>query len=121
MTQDGWLDSVVPDAPDARALANSHRDVFGWSLAADEPDWCTMRIPEAHADLAFQTVTLYKRPTEAGRPGSNDDDAPRHRSADLEAAAHDASPSAPSCGLWANELSPTNFAPTRWGGGLHYR
>jgi predicted enzyme related to lactoylglutathione lyase len=58
----GWV-GVVLNAPDARALAYFYRDLFGWSLAADEPGWCTIRIPEAHANLAFQAETLYERPT----------------------------------------------------------
>jgi hypothetical protein len=58
----GWV-GVVLNAPDARALARFYQDLCGWSLATDEPDWCTMRIPEAHANLAFQTETLYERPT----------------------------------------------------------
>src|SRR5665647_1603054 len=43
----GWV-GVVLNAPDARALAYFYRDLFGWSLAADEPDWCTMRLRDAH-------------------------------------------------------------------------
>jgi catechol 2,3-dioxygenase-like lactoylglutathione lyase family enzyme len=58
----GWV-GVVLNAPDARALAYFYRDLFGWSLAADEPDWCTMSIPDARANLAFQTEALYERPT----------------------------------------------------------
>ena len=57
----GWM-GVVLNAPDARALACFYRDLFGWSLAADEPGWCTMSIPEACANLAFQTEALYERP-----------------------------------------------------------
>jgi hypothetical protein len=70
----GWV-GVVLNAPDARALAHFYRDLFGWSLTADEQDWCTMRIPQAPANLAFQTETLYKRPTWPATTGK----APRHR------------------------------------------
>ena len=58
----GWV-GVVLNAPDARALAIFYRDLFGWPLAADEPGWCTIRIPGARANLAFQTEALYERPT----------------------------------------------------------
>ena len=58
----GWV-GVVLNAADARTLACFYRDLFGWSLAADEPDWCTMPIPEARANLAFQTEALYEPPT----------------------------------------------------------
>lgn len=58
----GWL-GVVLNAPDARALAYFYRDLLGWPLADDTPEWCTMRVPDAPANLAFQTEELYERPT----------------------------------------------------------
>ena len=51
----GWL-GVVLGAPKASDLAYFYRDLLGWELATDEPDWCTMRIPDMPANLAFQTV-----------------------------------------------------------------
>lgn len=60
---------MVLNAPDARALAYFYRDLFGWPLAADEPDWCTIRIPDAPANLAFQTEELYERPSWPAVPG----------------------------------------------------
>jgi hypothetical protein len=53
----------VLNAPDARALAFFYRDLFGWPLADDTLDWCTIRVPGAPANLAFQTEDLYERPT----------------------------------------------------------
>ncbi len=53
----GWV-GIVLNAPDARALAYFYRDLFGWPLADDEPDWCTIRVPGAPANLAFQTEDL---------------------------------------------------------------
>ena len=58
----GWV-GIVLNAPDARALAYFYRDLFGWPLADDEPDWCTIRVPGAPANLAFQTEEIYERPT----------------------------------------------------------
>ena len=58
----GWV-GIVLNAPDARALAHFYRDLFGWPLADDEPDWCTIRVPGAPANLAFQTEEIYERPT----------------------------------------------------------
>lgn len=58
----GWVGFVL-NAPDARALAYFYRDLFGWPLADDDPDWCTIRVPGAPANLAFQTEEIYERPT----------------------------------------------------------
>jgi len=57
----GWL-GVVLNAPDAQRLAYFYRDLLGWPLAADEPGWCTMQVPDASANLAFQTERFYERP-----------------------------------------------------------
>lgn len=58
----GWI-GIVLNAPDARGLAYFYRDLFGWPLADDGPDWCTIRVPGAPANLAFQTEEIYERPT----------------------------------------------------------
>lgn len=58
----GWV-GIVLNAPDARSLAYFYRDLFGWPLADDDPDWCTIRVPGAPANLAFQTEEIYERPT----------------------------------------------------------
>ena len=66
----GWL-GVVLNAPDARALATFYRDLLGWPLAADEPDWCTMQMPDLPVNLAFQTESDYVPPvwpSTAGHP-----------------------------------------------------
>lgn len=57
----GWL-GVVLNAPDARALAYFYRDLLGWPLATDEPDWCTIGMPDLPVNLAFATEPLYQRP-----------------------------------------------------------
>jgi catechol 2,3-dioxygenase-like lactoylglutathione lyase family enzyme len=57
----GWIGTVL-NAPDARRLAYFYRDLLGWPLATDEPDWCTMQVPNAPANLAFQTEARYERP-----------------------------------------------------------
>jgi catechol 2,3-dioxygenase-like lactoylglutathione lyase family enzyme len=53
---------VVLGAPNARELAYFYRDLLGWELATDEPDWCTMGMPDAQANLAFQTEPTHVRP-----------------------------------------------------------
>ncbi len=67
-TPQGWL-GVVLGAPDARALASFYRDLLGWELAADEPDWCTMRMPGMPVNLAFQTEVGHVRPVWPGAEG----------------------------------------------------
>lgn len=67
-TRQGWL-GVVLNAPDARALAHFYRDLLGWQLADDEPDWCTMQMPDLPVNLAFQTEDLYVRPVWPAAPG----------------------------------------------------
>jgi catechol 2,3-dioxygenase-like lactoylglutathione lyase family enzyme len=57
----GWV-GVVLGAPNARELAYFYRDLLGWELATDEPDWCTIGMPEAPANLAFQTEPTHVRP-----------------------------------------------------------
>ncbi|MDF8263009.1 VOC family protein [Luteipulveratus flavus] len=64
----GWV-GVVLNAPDARALAHFYRDLLGWPMATDEPDWCTIGFPGAPANLAFQTESVYERPTWPAEPG----------------------------------------------------
>lgn len=65
---DGWL-GIVLDAPDARALAHFYRDLLGWELATDEPDWCTMQVRDLPANLAFQTEPDHVPPVWPASPG----------------------------------------------------
>ena len=58
----GWL-GVVLSAPRAQPLAYFYRDLLGWPLHTDKPDWCTMQIPGAPANLAFQSEEHYSWPT----------------------------------------------------------
>ncbi len=66
----GWL-GVVLNAPNARALALAYfyRDLLGWELADDEPDWCTMQMPDLPVNLAFQTESQYVPPVWPAAPG----------------------------------------------------
>jgi len=65
----GWI-GVVLNAPKARPLAHFYRDLLGWPLHDDEENWCTMGIPGAQANLAFQTEEIYERPTWPAAPGA---------------------------------------------------
>jgi catechol 2,3-dioxygenase-like lactoylglutathione lyase family enzyme len=64
----GWV-GVVLGAPNARELAYFYRDLLGWELATDEPDWCTMGVPDAPMNLAFQTEEHHVRPVWPAGPG----------------------------------------------------
>jgi catechol 2,3-dioxygenase-like lactoylglutathione lyase family enzyme len=64
----GWL-GIVLGAPSARELAYFYRDLLGWELATDEPDWCTIGMPESPVNLAFQTEANHVRPVWPGGPG----------------------------------------------------
>ncbi|MBY8851042.1 VOC family protein [Saccharothrix longispora] len=57
------LAATVLDAPDPRALARFYRDLLGWQVAQDEPDWVTLRPADGGAGLSFQTEHRYRRPT----------------------------------------------------------
>ena len=57
------------DAPDARELAGFYRQLLGWEVAKDEPDWVTLRPAGGGAGLSFQTERAYVRPVWPARPG----------------------------------------------------
>ena len=64
----GWV-GVALDAPDPVALARFYRDLFGWEIASEEPDWVTMGIPGTTNYLAFKPEEIYERPTWPAAPG----------------------------------------------------
>lgn len=66
----GWL-GIVLSAPHARPLAYFYRDLLGWPLQTDEADWCTMQIPRASANLAFQSEEHYSPPAWPAGPGQH--------------------------------------------------
>ena len=56
-------------APDAPALAHFYRDLLGWPLADESPDWCTMQMPDLPVNLAFQSEPHHVRPVWPAGPG----------------------------------------------------
>ncbi|MDX6362225.1 VOC family protein [Streptomyces sp. NPDC058274] len=64
------LSASVLDAPDARELAAFYRDLLGWTVRADEPDWVTLAPPEGGAGLSFQTEPGFVRPRWPSAPGA---------------------------------------------------
>jgi catechol 2,3-dioxygenase-like lactoylglutathione lyase family enzyme len=63
------LTGTVLDAPDVRELARFYRDLLGWTVTADEPDWVKLTPPGGGAGLAFQAESAYARPTWPARAG----------------------------------------------------
>ena len=47
-----------------------YRDLLGWDLAEESPQWCTMAMPGVPVNLAFQTEPLHERPTWPAAPGT---------------------------------------------------
>jgi catechol 2,3-dioxygenase-like lactoylglutathione lyase family enzyme len=61
--------SIVLDAPDASELGAFYRQLLGWDVRTQEPDWMTLAAPEGGAGLAFQTESHYVRPVWPAGPG----------------------------------------------------
>ncbi len=64
----GWL-GVVLGAPTRASWRTSTATCWSWELATDEPDWCTIGMPDAPVNLAFQTEADHVRPVWPGGPG----------------------------------------------------
>ncbi|MQB01400.1 MAG: VOC family protein [Actinobacteria bacterium] len=63
------LATVVLDCPDAHVLANFYRELLGWEVRGDEPDWILIRPPEGGTSLSFQSEADYRPPVWPERPG----------------------------------------------------
>lgn len=64
-----WF-GVVLDAPDASELAHFYRDLLGWQLFKDTPEWATLAPSEtAGYNFAFQQEPNYVRPVWPSEPG----------------------------------------------------
>ena len=64
-----WLTGTVIDAPDPGELAAFYRELLGWPVAVEEPDWVKLTNPDGGPGLAFQTETRYKPPVWPAGPG----------------------------------------------------
>ncbi|WP_431932533.1 VOC family protein [Nonomuraea jabiensis] len=62
--------TVCLDAPDAQALAAFYRELLGWRVKEDEPDWVLLVPPEGGPGLAFQSEPAFVRPTWPASPGA---------------------------------------------------
>ena len=56
--------SVVLDSPDARVLAAFYRQLLGWTVEQDEPNWVKLSRPAADQGCRFRPRRLT-----SGRPG----------------------------------------------------
>jgi catechol 2,3-dioxygenase-like lactoylglutathione lyase family enzyme len=63
------ITNVVLGGPDPRALAEFYQRLLGWEIATDEPDWVTLRAPDAASGLAFQTEEAHVPPVWPAGPG----------------------------------------------------
>jgi catechol 2,3-dioxygenase-like lactoylglutathione lyase family enzyme len=49
------LGATVLGAESPRALAAFYRDLLGWEITDDQPDWVELPAPDGGAGLSFQT------------------------------------------------------------------
>jgi catechol 2,3-dioxygenase-like lactoylglutathione lyase family enzyme len=63
------LATVVVDCPDAHVLADFYRELLGWEVRWDEPDWVLIRPPGGGTGLSFQSEADYRPPVWPERPG----------------------------------------------------
>lgn len=63
------LSGIVLDSPDPHGLADFYRQLLGWSVHQDEPDWVKLLPPGGGAGLSFQPEPAYVRPTWPAGPG----------------------------------------------------
>jgi catechol 2,3-dioxygenase-like lactoylglutathione lyase family enzyme len=56
------LGATVLGAKDAHALAAFYRDLLGWEITDDKPDWVELPAPDGGAGLSFQTEDQHVPP-----------------------------------------------------------
>jgi catechol 2,3-dioxygenase-like lactoylglutathione lyase family enzyme len=63
------MTAAVLGAPDPRALADFYRNLLGWQLGANEPDWVTLRPAGGGMGLSFQAEEGHVPPDWPAGPG----------------------------------------------------
>jgi catechol 2,3-dioxygenase-like lactoylglutathione lyase family enzyme len=63
------LTATVLGAHDARELAAFYRDLLGWEIRTDEPDWVTLAAPGGGAGLSVQEEAGHVPPAWPAGPG----------------------------------------------------
>ena len=56
------LSTVVLECSDAHVLADFYRQMLGWEVRREEPDWVLIVAPDYPFGLAFQSEPEYVRP-----------------------------------------------------------
>ena len=70
MTPSIRLAAPVLGAPDPRALARFYRQILGWPLRDDEPQWATLRPEDGGPGLSFQLEEDHVPPVWPPQPGT---------------------------------------------------
>jgi catechol 2,3-dioxygenase-like lactoylglutathione lyase family enzyme len=63
------LSATVLDAPDAGKLAAFYRELLGWRVREEGPEWVMLAPPEGGAGLSFQSEPDFVRPRWPSTPG----------------------------------------------------
>lgn len=67
----GWVGTAL-STPDPPGLARFYRDLLGWQISSERPEWVTMRVPGTTTYLAFARDEAYEPPvwpSERAEPG----------------------------------------------------
>lgn len=57
------LGGVVLECPDPAVLASFYRELLGWTLVCEDPDWYTLKDGDRDPGLSFQLAPEYQAPT----------------------------------------------------------
>lgn len=63
------LSSTVLGTPDPRALASFYRELLGWELRVDRPEWVVLRPVDGGSGLSFQLEDGHVPPSWPAGPG----------------------------------------------------
>jgi catechol 2,3-dioxygenase-like lactoylglutathione lyase family enzyme len=63
------LTGPVLSAPDPARLAAFYRELLGWNVRSDEPDWVKLSAPDGTGSLAFHIDPDFVPPCWPGSPG----------------------------------------------------
>lgn len=63
------VSSTVLGAPDPPALGAFYRDLLGWEVREEEPEWVVLKPPGGRTGLAFQLEEEHVPPTWPAGPG----------------------------------------------------
>ena len=64
----GWIGTAL-SSPTPESLARFYADLLGWEISSSAPEWATIQVPGARANLAFALDEAYERPVWPSAPG----------------------------------------------------